>query len=56
VATGNVSWACVRRFAVPDTGQFGCPHRTVLMVIAIGVGIVATTTSQTVYEPSWSRF
>ena len=29
---------------------------TVLIVIAIGVGIVAATTSQTVYGPSWGRF
>ena len=29
---------------------------TVLVVIGIGVGIVAATTSQRVYGPSWGRF
>src|ERR1039458_2592590 len=29
---------------------------TVLTVIGIGVGIVAATTSQTVYGPSWGQF
>jgi hypothetical protein len=28
----------------------------VLMIIAIGVGVVAATTSQNVYGPSWGRF
>ena len=29
---------------------------TVLMIIGIGVGIVAATTSQTTYGPSWGQF